>query len=68
MDWCVGLQITSFYCNRFFGRDYELAGSVILHAGDDYLVIRKPNGEVVSTWFEEASLEYVQSLVENWTE
>lgn len=68
MDWCIGLKITDFYCNGFFGRDFDLEGSTILHADNDYLVIRKTNGVVESAWFDGRwSFEDVREFVENWT-
>jgi hypothetical protein len=42
----VGRVITDFYCNGFFGRDYDFSGSVIIAEGDEYIVIRKENGIV----------------------
>ncbi len=68
MDWCIGLKITDFYCNGFFGRTYNLAGSTILHAGKDYLVIRTEEGYVTSAWFDNRySFEDVRSFIEDWT-
>lgn len=40
----VGRIITDGYCNGFFGRDYDFNGSEIIAEGEEYIVIRKPNG------------------------
>jgi hypothetical protein len=40
----VGRIITDFYCNGFFGRDYDFSGSEIIAEGDEWIVIKKPNG------------------------
>jgi hypothetical protein len=42
----IGRIITDFYCNGFFGRDYDFNGSEIIAEGDEYIVIRKKNGIV----------------------
>lgn len=42
----VGRIIRDFYCNGFFGRDYDFSGSEIIAEGDEYIVIRKENGIV----------------------
>lgn len=42
----VGRIIENFYCNGFFGRDYDFSGAEIIAEGDEYLVIRKKNGIV----------------------
>jgi len=42
----VGRKITDFYCNGFFGRDYDFSGSEIIAEEDEYIVIRKENGIV----------------------
>ena len=42
----IGRIITDFYCNGFFGRDYDFGGSEIIAEGDEYIVIRKENGIV----------------------
>lgn len=52
MKFNVGRTITDFYCQGYFGRDYDLAGSEILAEGDEYLVIRKPNGVVITCNFQ----------------
>jgi hypothetical protein len=48
----VGRIITDFYCNGYFGRDYDFSNSVIIAEGDEYLVIRKENGIVETCNFQ----------------
>jgi hypothetical protein len=52
----IGRTITDFYCNGFFGRDYDLADAVIIAEGDEYVVIRKENGIIMFGSFQ--SWEY----------
>ena len=40
----IGKIINDFYCNGFFGRDYDLSGAEIIAEGEDWIVIRKTNG------------------------
>jgi len=40
----VGRIITDNYCGGFFGRDYDFSGSEIIAEGEEWIVIRKPNG------------------------
>ena len=40
----IGRIINDGYCNGFFGRQYDLYGSVIIAEDDEYIVIRKENG------------------------
>jgi hypothetical protein len=40
----VGRIISDFYCGGFFGRCYDLMGSVIVAEDDGWIVIRKENG------------------------
>lgn len=42
----IGKIINDFYCNGFFGRDYDLSGAEIIAEGEDWIVIRKTNGLV----------------------
>ena len=42
----IGKTIRDGYCGGFFGRDYDLYGSVIIAEGEEYIVIRKENGIV----------------------
>ena len=41
----VDKRITDFYCNGFAGRRYDLTGSKIEAEGQDWIVIRTPDGE-----------------------
>ena len=42
----VGRVINDYYCNGFFGRNYDYSGSVIIAEGEEFIVIRKENGIV----------------------
>lgn len=42
----IGRVINDYYCNGYFGRDYDYCGSVIIAEEDEYIVIRKENGVV----------------------
>ena len=55
----IGRIIRDGYCNGFFGREYDLYGSVIIAEGDDYVVIRKENGIVEFASFQ--SYEYYRN-------
>lgn len=48
----VGRIISDFYCNGYFGRDYDFSGAEIIAEGDEYLVIRKENGIVETCTFQ----------------
>lgn len=60
-----GKEIRSFYCNGFFGRRYDLTGSVIVSNTWDSITIETPEGEVITAdltgW--EAGM---QELIEDW--
>ena len=40
----IGRRISDFYCNGFFGREYDLDGAIIVGEGEEWIVIRKENG------------------------
>ncbi len=40
----IGRVITDGYCNGFFGRDFDFNDSIIVAEGDEWIVIKKPNG------------------------
>jgi hypothetical protein len=42
----VGRIINNYYCNGFFGRDYDFSGSEIIAEGDEWIVIKKSNGVI----------------------
>jgi len=44
MEKNVGKIINDYYCGGFFGRNYDLSGSVIVAEGDEWIVIRKETG------------------------
>lgn len=43
----IGRTIQDFYCNGFFGRDYDLGGATIVGEGEEWLVVKKVDGMVV---------------------
>jgi hypothetical protein len=60
----VGLEIRDFYCNGFFGRDYDLDGAIIVASGQDYITIRKTNGYTTTAHFEEGwQLDEMENLI-----
>lgn len=63
-----GLEITDFYCNGFFGRRYDLSGSIIIRNGSDYITIRDNEGEVHTAYFEKGwQQEEMEEYITNWT-
>lgn len=42
----IGKKITDFYCNGFFGRNYDMENSVIIAEGDGWIVVKKEDGEI----------------------
>lgn len=40
----IGKEITDDYCNGYFGREYDLSGSIIIAESEKYIVIKKYNG------------------------
>ena len=67
----IGRIISDFYCNGYFGREYDHANAIILAEGDDFLVIKKSSGEVVSCSFQNADFQPIpsekrQELIDNW--
>ena len=49
----IGRKITDGYCGGAFGREYDLYGAEIISEGDKYVVIRKENGIVMFSSFQE---------------
>jgi hypothetical protein len=63
----VGLEIKDFYCNGFFGRRFDLEGSIIIDNGCDYITIRTPNGDVETAYFDGGWKSEMREFVEEWT-
>lgn len=63
-----GKVITDFYCNGFFGRRYDLRGSVIVKSGTDFIVIENNDGmESTATFNEGWQRREMAKLIEEWT-
>lgn len=64
----IGKTIRDFYCNGFFGRRYDLEGSVIINISYNRLSIRDTSDNVVSAHFEEGwQRNEMFELIEEWT-
>jgi len=61
----IGKEIKDFYCNGFFGRRYDLTGSIIEGEGEDWIVIRMPDGKAEAATF--SSSEDKNEYINNWT-
>ena len=48
----VGRIIKDFYCNGFFGREYDFSGATIVGEGEDWMVIRKEDGKIAFADFQ----------------
>lgn len=59
----VGRTITNFYCDGFFGRDYDLDNSMIEGEGEDWIVVRKMGGEPAYAYFGDWDK---QELIDEW--
>jgi hypothetical protein len=53
----IGRIINDPYCNGFFGRRYDLAGSEITSEGETWIVIRTANGTMASANFQQTEWE-----------
>lgn len=63
----IGREIQDFYCNGFFGREYDNSGSRIIAEGHDWITIRTIDGVVRTAQFEEGwQLHDMQSLIDRW--
>lgn len=60
-----GMEIQNFYCNGYFGRHFDLAGSIIMENSPTHLTIRTRSGEWHTARFDED--ENYRDLVEEWT-
>lgn len=65
----VGLELTDFYCNGFFGRNYDLEGSVVIDNTHNSLTVRTTEGIVRTAYFEDGwQLRDMRSLIKEWSE
>lgn len=64
----VGLEIANFYCNGFFGREYDLAGSVVIDNTHDSLTVRTTEGIVRTAYFNDGWETEMRKLVKEWSE
>jgi hypothetical protein len=67
----VGMTIQDFYCNGFFGRTYDMEGSVIIGFGTDhndeyYLRVKKLDGDIEVAHFGSRDLDMVEEYIEEW--
>jgi hypothetical protein len=62
----VGLEIKDNFCNGFFGKRYDLYGSVIIDVGHDYVTVRKKDKEVVTGYFGVWRIA-MREFIEEWT-
>lgn len=60
----MGLQIKNYYCNGYFGRDFNLEDAIILENTETTLTVRKTNGQIVQADIKECDM---RSYVEEWT-
>jgi hypothetical protein len=60
----VGLEIKDFYCNGFFGRDYDLKGAIIIENTSKSITIRKRDGKIEQTDIDGWDM---RKLVNDWT-
>lgn len=64
----VGIELTDFYCNGFFGRRYDLNGAKIIASGVDFITIRDNYGEECTAYFDEGwRRQDMLELIEDWT-
>jgi len=64
----IGKEITDFYCGGFFGRRYDLTGSIIEGEGEDWIVIRIPEPEECSVEIATFnSSEEKNEYIKGWT-
>jgi hypothetical protein len=63
----VGLEIKDFYCNGFFGRRYDLEGSIIIDNGYDYITVRTKDGDFATAFFDDGWKSEMRYFVEEWT-
>lgn len=59
----IGKVIADCYCNGFFGRVYDLVGSVIVGEGPEWVVVRKEDGRIDFANFQGFNK---QELVDSW--
>lgn len=63
-----GKVITDFYCNGFFGRRYDLSGSVIVQSTSNSITIQDNDGlEWTATFSEGWQLREMAKTIREWT-
>lgn len=62
----VGKTIKDFFCNGFFGSEYDLAGAIILLENDSQLVVITTNGVFRIAQFHEGWVAGKQKLIDEW--
>jgi hypothetical protein len=63
----VGTEITDFYCNGFFGRRYDLEGSIIISSGKDFITVRTLEGDVETAYFSDGWESQMRDFIQDWT-
>lgn len=61
----IGKKITDGYCNGYFGRIYDLAGSRIEGEAEDWIVVRLKDDSVHIARFDNKSEK--KSCIKSWT-
>jgi hypothetical protein len=62
----VGMEIRDFYCNGFFGREYDLDGAIIMSNTEDSLTVRTRGGIVRTAYFTDGWEEQMKEHVLEW--
>ncbi|WP_410988668.1 hypothetical protein [Bacillus cereus] len=62
----VGKEIIDFYCNGYFGRRYDLEGSVITEVGSDHITVRTRKGDFATAHFDGDWCEVIDDTIERW--
>lgn len=62
----VGKEIKDFYCNGYFGRRYDLEGSIIMEVGSDHITVRTREGNFATAHFDGDWCEVIDDTIERW--
>ncbi|PEF30334.1 hypothetical protein CON39_11720 [Bacillus thuringiensis] len=62
----VGKEIKDFYCNGYFGRRYDLEGSIIMEVGSDHITVRTKEGSFATAHFDGDWCEVIDDTIERW--
>lgn len=62
----VGEEIEDCYCNGYFGRRYDLKGSVITEVGSDHITVRTREGSFATAHFDGDWCEVIDDMIERW--